>query len=335
MQDRYSEARAGLAQRATAAIAAAGLNTRYEADLVAKLFDVASKRRSASAYKDVAEHLLDNYAPEVAYFVAVELNEGFEKRIGYPPIGQIFVAWDESEDERAAQAIACSLWNFPRVDTARLAFGVIKSEATRSLVKSILAAEDADLAEYICDRPVASPGDAGPKAEGKNSEGGKVDEGHHQLSDGIKRMPRLLTAAEARADRLFLHLQIISRVELLVVPVIGLLLKGRVGLAVGVVVAWGVHVWMRRSMGLRGKDINEGWFIRMRERANGSRCGLLEILIEHVRQRPFTREQCIAITQVFNEGKRRLVELASSEERIALVKELDRRVKEISYGHDA
>jgi hypothetical protein len=328
MEDRYSKARAGLAQRATAAIAAAGVNTRREADLVAKLFDVASKRRSAAAYQDLAEHLLDNYAPEVAYFVAVQLNEGFQKRIGYPPIGQIFVAWDESEDERAAQAIGCSLWNFPRVDTARLAFGVVKSPATRSLVKSRLATEDPDLAEYICSGPVSAP-------HPHNSEAQDDQGGHHELSDGIKRMPRRLTDAEVRADRLFLHLQVISNVGLLVFPIIGFAMRGWWGLAIGFVSGWCTRVWMRHSMGLRGKNPNDGFLIRMRERANGSRRGLLEILIERVRRRPFTRSQCVAITEAFDETNRRLADAASPVAKVALIKELDRRIKQISYGLDA
>ena len=159
--------------------------------------------------------------------------------------------------------------------------------------------------------------------------------GDHQLSDGIKRMPRRLTAAEVRADRLFLHLQVISYVQLLVYPIIGFLLKGFFGLALGLVVGGCTRAWMRHSMGIRGKNPNDGFFIRMRERANGSRRGLLEILIEGVRRRPFTREQCVAITKAFDETERRLADAASSEARVALIEELDGRVKQVSYGQDA
>ena len=93
-----------------------------------------------------------------------------------------------------------------------------------------------------------------------------------------------------------------------------------------------VPEWIRRSMGLRGTDPVEGFFLRMRERANGSRRGLLEALIELSRGRSYTRAQCAAITQVHDETEKRLVKAESDEERRSLVEELDRRIKQIVQG---
>jgi hypothetical protein len=88
-------------------------------------------------------------------------------------------------------------------------------------------------------------------------------------------------------------------------------------------------------MGLRGLDPNDGWFIRMKERANGARLGILENLIERVRQRSFTREQCVAITKAWEDTGRRLEAAKSEEEKRELINALDAEVKNVSYGKDA
>lgn len=334
LEERYANARACLQQRVAAGIAVARLDPGREASLAGKLFDVARKRRSASAYRDVADHLLTSYPPEIAYAVAIEINEQFERRVGYPPIGQIIVALEERGDERAAQVIACSLRNFPRVETARLAFGVIKTDGMRSLLRAELSAEDPDLAEYISAGSTAAPRRDIPIAQLDPSQRTEGDHGQHQLSDGIERMPRRLTLAEQRADRLFLHLQAVSYLALLVLPGLGFALRRFIGLAVGLVAGWCVRRWMRHSLGLRGRNPDEGFFIRMRERATGSRRGVLELLIESVRRRPFTREQCVDITRAWDETKVALADAESPEARRALIEQLDSRIKRISYGCD-
>jgi hypothetical protein len=92
---------------------------------------------------------------------------------------------------------------------------------------------------------------------------------------------------------------------------------------------------MRRSMGLRGRDSNDSFFIRMRERARGSRRGLLELLIERARERSFTQAQCMALTDAHDEVQRQLGKAASREAKEMLLEEFDGRVKEISYGRDS
>jgi hypothetical protein len=309
------------------------MNARHEANALAGRFQVSQRRRAASEYTALAAYLLAHYPPEVAYFVAVELNEQFEQQLGYPPIGQIMVAMEQQGSEIAARWIVCALRNFPRVETARLAFGVIKSPAMRSLVRANLALEDAQLAEYIASGESVG-GSPKPPSPGKEATSPSRDTHQSSLSDGIDQMPRRLTDAERRGDTLFLHLQVLSVVMLLLCPAIGGVARGWVGAGIGVMVGWMVRAWMRRSVGIRGSNPHDGFFIRMRERASGARRGVLEALIETVRRRPFTREQCAAITRMWDDTHQRLAATASQEEKRVLINTLDAEVKRISYGQE-
>ena len=334
LQSRYAASQTRLLERATKAAAAAGVDATREAIALAQRFEVARKKRSASEYADVVSYLLSNHMSEVAYFVAVELTEQFEPRLGYPPIGQIMVAMENQGGEAAARWIACALRNFPRIETAQLAFSVIKSPVMRSLVRAELATDDAELAEYISSGEVVAP-----SARPTSSVSGSTPriEAEHQthLSDGIERMPRRLTDAEHRGDRLFLHLQAVSAVLLLLCPILGGVLGGWPGAAIGLVAGWLVRAWIRHSMGIRGSNPNDGFFIRMKERANGARRDILEALIERVRQRPFTQGQCAAIAQAWDETRERLAAATSEEEKRALINALDVEIKRISYyGQD-
>lgn len=333
LQAHYAASRARLLDRANSAADAARVNVRHEADALADRFQVSRKMRAASEYTALATYLLAHYPPEVAYFVAVELNEQFEQRLGYPPIGQIMVAMEQQGSELAAGWIACALRNFPRVETARLAFGVIKSPVMKPLVRANLALADAQLAEYIASGE-STGGPPKPSSPGKEATSPNRAAHQSSLSDGIEQMPRRLTDAERRGDTLFLHLQVLSVVMLLLCPAIGGVATGWVGAGIGVMVGWMVRVWMRRSMGIRGPNPHDGFFIRMRERASGTRRGVLEALIETVRRRPFTREQCAAITRAWDETHQRLAATVSQEERRVLVNTLDAEVKRISYGQE-
>jgi hypothetical protein len=305
----------------------------YEAAVLAERFDVSGKKRAASQYVDVASYLLSHYPPEVAYLIAVEITEQFEPRLGYPPIGQVMVAVEEQGSEGAARWIACALRNFPRVETAQLAFGVIRSTAMRSLVRADLAMEDSELAEYISTGEVVTPPQEPTSPLTEPTLRTKAAP-RLSISDGIERMPRQLTDAERRGDRLFLHLQVVSLLLLLLSPILGGVLSGWAGAAVGLVVGWFARIWMRHSMGLRGSNPHDGFLIRMRERANGARRGLLEALIEKVRRRPFRREQCAAMTQAWDETCQRLAVTTSEEEKRAIMNAFDAQIKRISYGLD-
>jgi hypothetical protein len=332
LQPRYAASQTRLLNRATRALAAAGVDATREAIALAHRFEIARKKRSASEYADVARHLLSNYTPEVAYFIAVEITEQLEPRLGYPPIGQIMVAMENEGCETAARWIACALRNFPRIETAQLAFGVIKTPAMRALVRTDLATDEAELAQYIASGEAVRPPQRQPGASVAAGSLRTKPEHQTHLSDGIERMPRELTDAERRGDSLFLHLQVVSSVLLLLCPVLGGVLAGWSGAATGLVVGALVRVWMRHSMGIRGSNPNDGWFIRMKERATGARRGILEALIERVRQRPFTQEQCVEITNAWDNIRKRIEAATSADEKRQLINALDAEIKRISYG---
>jgi hypothetical protein len=332
LQSRYEKLQTRLMERANQELSAADAETTRAATLLIERFNVLQKKRSASDYMDVASYLLSNYSPVLAYFIATELDEKLEPRLGYPPVGQILLAMEILGNENSARWIATALRNFPRVETAKLAFSVIKSPAMRALVRADIAAEDTELAEFICFDSITPPPNPAPTSRETTL---RTEFDHNSsLSDGIERMPRHLTEAEQRGDRLFLHLQIVSKMLFLLFPVLGVVLRGWVGAILGLAV--GLLVWfgMRHSMGLRGLDPNDGWFIRMKERANGARRGILEALIERVRQRCFTPEQCVAITKAWEDTRRQLEAAKSEDEKRKLLNALDAEVKRVSYGED-
>ncbi len=331
LQKKYSEMRTCLAERV--ARQPAFQEFTREAMAVAGRFHILQKRRAASEYTDLATYLMTTYSPEVAYFIAVAIDHRFAARLGYPPIGQIMVALEHIDGEWPASWIRCALLNFPRIETAQLAFGVIKSTNMRALVRAHLASESREVAEYICgadweDAPVTHT----PASQNLQIDVTDAVTDDSRLSDGIRNMPRPLTTAELKGDRLFLHLQALSVVLLILPPVLGGVAAGLLGAAAGMIIGLVVFVSFRRSMGIRGRDANTAFFIRMRERADGSRRGLLETLIERVRGRTFTREQCADIADEWDDFQRRLPQATSAAERRRLLEEFDSVVKRISYG---
>ncbi len=134
LQPRYEASQRRLKEQSSEA--ASGLDLAGEADSLAQRFDLARRKRSASEYAEVADYLLNRYPPELAYFVSVQINEQLEPRLGYPPIGQIMRALEARGGEGAARWIGCAFRNFPRVETAQLAFGVIPSITTTAVSRA-------------------------------------------------------------------------------------------------------------------------------------------------------------------------------------------------------
>ena len=333
LQSRYEALQNQLLKRVTQVTTSSNMDLTYESNALAERFGISKKKRSGSEYVDVAFYLLKNYEPEVAYFIGVELNEQFERKLGYPPIGQIMVAMENEGSKNAARWITCALCNFPKIETARLAFSVIKSPAMRSLVQTDLSTEDIELAEYVCSVEISKSPSNVTSTMTKTPSESQVKHKTH-LSDGIERMPRLLTDAERKADRLFLHLQILAIMVLFLSPILGGVIFGWAGIGIGLVFGLVVRIWMRRSMGLRGLNPNDGFFIRMRERANGARRGILEALIENIRQQPFTQEKCILITRAWDDMRKRIETMTSEEEKHELIKAFDAEIKRISYDQN-
>ena len=153
-----------------------------------------------------------------------------------------------------------------------------------------------------------------------------------KLTDGIPNMPRRLTVREIRGDRTRFFLLVCGRLLILPAAVLGFSSGGLVGGAIGAGVAWIIGRRIRHSLGIRGSDGFHGWFQRVRERAKGSRRGLLEHMIEAIRGSGFTVEQCRAIIAAYDEAMAEMRLVASDAERQAIADRLDVFTKRISYA---
>ena len=135
-------------------------------------------------------------------------------------------------------------------------------------------------------------------------------------------------------DRIFVIFQIFSQSLFLLLGIVGFFYQGIIGAAAGVIVGYSVGRLVRWCMGIRGKDPNIGFFVRMRERANGKRRCLLEYLIEKARGNEFTIEKCKKITEAYDSAMSQIQMTSNHNERINIIHKLDRTVKEISYAKE-
>ena len=160
----------------------------------------------------------------------------------------------------------------------------------------------------------------------------KTDYDLDSLSDGIARMPRRLSARERVTDHVFFFLQVFSWFCFLIGGIIGWAKWGWMGGVALAAAGWVFGMWIRHSLGRRGSDPTLGFYERMRERANGSRRGILEWLIETLRGSGFTVTKCRAITTAYQRAVQRLQATANPAEHEAILRQLDSEVKRISYS---
>ena len=150
-----------------------------------------------------------------------------------------------------------------------------------------------------------------------------------ELSDGIPQMPRKMTPREVFVDQLFLYFQIGSKILFLFAGVIGYVWYGGLGCILLSLAGYIVGRLMRRSMGIRGTDPTEGFFIRMRERADGSRRGFLEWFLERLRRTEFTKAKCKAIIDVYNDAMLILRNGQEPMEQHRIIEDMYQKIKEI------
>jgi hypothetical protein len=293
----------------------AEIDVQKEATNVIRQFSISSKPRQFSAYNDVALYLLATFHPSVAYFIAVEIDQQIAPVLGYPPIGQIVLAVEHSPTAapdcvpKAVDFLTCALLNFSDIETARKAYTVYTVREIKEGVANALLSCDEQVGSYISGMTWKA------------------------MEIRIPDMPRPLTTRERVTNWLFVFLQTFSRFLLpLLAAIGGFLLGAWLGALGGAFVGIILGFWMRYSMGLRGRDSNEGFLIRMKERAEGSRPGLFERLLESCRGNAFTQEKCRLITDAWEEAKCKMATCKSLDERIKIIQEVDRKVKAISYG---
>jgi hypothetical protein len=150
-----------------------------------------------------------------------------------------------------------------------------------------------------------------------------------QLYYGASAVPRSTTGRAKLAEALYLFLFILSYILFAVAGLLGYLFRQAYGLAIFGLLGYGAGVWIRRSLGLRGRKRTTGFFMRMRERAQGARPGLLEWLLEKVSGREVTQAKCKAVVLAYEKSVKGLKGAKTTEEQNKILAELDRRVQQI------
>lgn len=145
-------------------------------------------------------------------------------------------------------------------------------------------------------------------------------------------VPRRSTVRDKIADGLLALFVVLSRFFFIVGGIIGSLCAGGKGLVIGLALGFAIGFWIRRSVGLRGRDLTHGFFIRMSQRGVGSSPALLESLVEGVRGQEITPYHCRLLASAYAEFQRALQACGSIEERDELYKTLGRKVRIVLYG---
>ncbi len=152
-----------------------------------------------------------------------------------------------------------------------------------------------------------------------------------QLYFGRDAQPVALTGREKLADGLFTVLWVLSWALPAIGGVGGYFLYQYFGILLFAILGYGLGAWMRRSLGVRGRRATTGFFMRMRERAQGMRPGVLETMLERLSRHELTAEKCRSIVLAYDRAIKQLRRNPGVEERNKILAGLDRRVKEIVY----
>jgi hypothetical protein len=134
------------------------------------------------------------------------------------------------------------------------------------------------------------------------------------------------------ANSLLVISVLVARLSFVIGLIVGCICGTARGFALSVVIGAVVSFWMRRSLGLRGRDLTRGFFVRMQERRMGSSPRLLESLIERIRARPMTPHQCGLLAGAYAEFQRDLQSCDSITERDKLGKNLKQKARSIYSG---
>lgn len=150
----------------------------------------------------------------------------------------------------------------------------------------------------------------------------------------LPKVPRLPSLRSKVADSAFVLVMLCARLAFVIGAVIGGSTHGFVrllaGLAVGALVGFGVG----RSLGLRGRNVTQGYFIRMYDRGCGKRAGKLEQFVERVRGNRLSMMQCRLIACAYAEAARQLQSCGSKEEQMRILTSRDQKILNAAYGQE-
>ncbi len=153
-----------------------------------------------------------------------------------------------------------------------------------------------------------------------------------QLYFGAPAAPRKMSGQEKLADGLYGFLVIGSYLLFIIGGVGGYLFNGLYGSILFAMLGYGSGVWMRRSLGMRGLKPTTGFFTRMRERAQGSKAGLLEGVLERLSGHTLTQPKCRAVILAREKAVKQLKQSSSTSEQSKILADLEKNVQRILYS---
>jgi hypothetical protein len=148
----------------------------------------------------------------------------------------------------------------------------------------------------------------------------------------MRNMPRDLSGQEKFADILYVILQILSKILFIILGIIGFIYYKYIGAIGGAIIGYLIGHWIRYSLGRAGSNPHDAYFVRMRQRANGSKPRLLEYLLEKIRGNEFTQKKCREIIDAYDDAIEQLRKCSNEFQRQAVLNRLDTEIKSISYG---
>ena len=134
------------------------------------------------------------------------------------------------------------------------------------------------------------------------------------------------------ADCVFVVLLLCSRSFIVIGAVTGAELYGFRGFCLGLAAGTILGFCVRRSLGLRGRELTRGYHLRMFERGSGKAPGQLEALVELLRGNRLTMMQCRHIACAYADAVRQLKSCDSAKQRASILRNRNRQVLEIAYG---
>ena len=144
-------------------------------------------------------------------------------------------------------------------------------------------------------------------------------------------MPRKISKQEKLADTLYGLLVIGSYILFIIGGLCGYLIYQLYGSILFAMLGYGAGLWIRRCLGMRGRGRTAGFFMRMRERANGARPGLLERWLESLSGTRLTQAKCRSITLAREKAVKQLRQSESTPEKNQILADLDKSIQRILY----
>jgi hypothetical protein len=145
-------------------------------------------------------------------------------------------------------------------------------------------------------------------------------------------IPRKRTWRNKIADGLLMMLTLLARTAFIAGAIIGGHNAGAKGFLLGLAAGAAIGFWIRRSAGMRGRDLTYGFYLRMSERGMGKSPSLLESVVEKIRGEEISPYQGRLLNAAYSEFQRALRVCDSAEERGELSKTLERKVQIALYG---